>query len=142
MRAYLDPLTDADLEGIRFPATGPWPETSLRYILYRAITHHYFHIGKVASKRARLRPLGAQRRRLPGTAGRLAVTPVSDARAPTSSYVAEVPPSPPSCARTAASTRSVLMGSWFSRRPVPAKMALLREAEVDARASSPRPLAP
>ncbi len=54
LRAYLEPLTDADLERLRFPATGPWPETSLRYILCRAITHHYFHIGEVASKRSRL----------------------------------------------------------------------------------------
>ena len=39
-------------------------------------------------------------------------------------YVAR-PPLPPRCARTAASTRSVLIGNWFSRRPVPSKMVLL-----------------
>ncbi len=54
LRAYLEPLTDADLERIKFPPTYQWPEATLRYILYRGVTHNYFHIGEVAAKRDKL----------------------------------------------------------------------------------------
>ncbi len=53
LRPFLEPLTDADLERFRFPATGDWPEISLRYILYRVIAHHYYYIGEIATIRNR-----------------------------------------------------------------------------------------
>ncbi len=53
-RAYLDGLDDQGLD-----ATAAYTgfsklrgrDISLRYVLYRVIAHHYFHIGEVASKR-------------------------------------------------------------------------------------------
>lgn len=53
IRYYLEGLSDEDLERTRVPAVREWPETPLRYILYRQITHHYYHIGEVAAKRSR-----------------------------------------------------------------------------------------
>jgi uncharacterized damage-inducible protein DinB len=53
-RAYLEGLTDADLERIKVPPLGTQPEANLRYLVMRAICHHYFHIGEVAAKRDRL----------------------------------------------------------------------------------------
>ena len=55
---YLSGLDDDDLDVVipydgslrHLRATG----ISLRYALFRAITHHYFHIGEIASKRDRL----------------------------------------------------------------------------------------
>ena len=52
---YLEHKTDEDLE-IVVPYEGSFKHLrrsgiSLRYALYRAITHHYFHLGEVASKR-------------------------------------------------------------------------------------------
>ncbi len=54
VRAYLEGLTDADLERIKAPALGTQPEANLRYLVMRAFAHHYFHIGEVAAKRDRL----------------------------------------------------------------------------------------
>jgi uncharacterized damage-inducible protein DinB len=53
-RAYLENLTDADLDQIKVPPIGRWQEAPLRYYISRAIAHHYFHIGEVAAKRDRL----------------------------------------------------------------------------------------
>ncbi|MBM3933792.1 MAG: DinB family protein [SAR202 cluster bacterium] len=54
--AYLADKSDEDLEAT-VPYTGSHVRLrelgalSLRYALYRAVSHHYFHIGEVASKR-------------------------------------------------------------------------------------------
>ncbi len=53
-KAYLDNVTDADLERVIIPAQGQRQEAKLRYFVYRAIAHTYFHIGEVAAKRDRL----------------------------------------------------------------------------------------
>lgn len=53
-KAYLDNVTDADLERTIVPPRGRWQETKLRYNVYRAIAHTYFHVGEVAAKRDRL----------------------------------------------------------------------------------------
>jgi uncharacterized damage-inducible protein DinB len=54
--AYLTSLSEADLER-SIPYPGSLPElkdrqVSLRYTLIRVLTHHYFHIGELASKRS------------------------------------------------------------------------------------------
>ena len=54
VKAYLDNVTDADLERITVPPFGRWHEAKLRYHVYRAVAHTYFHIGEVAAKRDRL----------------------------------------------------------------------------------------
>ena len=51
VRAYLEPLTDEDLDRLIVPATGPYPPVPLRYLLMRWTAHNYFHAGEVASKR-------------------------------------------------------------------------------------------
>lgn len=53
---YLGSLTESDLERT-MPYPGSLPElrdrpVSLRYTLIRVVTHHYFHIGELASKRS------------------------------------------------------------------------------------------
>jgi uncharacterized damage-inducible protein DinB len=53
---FLSTLTEADLER-SIPYPGSLPElrgrqVSLRYTLIRVVTHHYFHIGELASKRS------------------------------------------------------------------------------------------
>jgi hypothetical protein len=57
-RVYLAPLTDGDLDLV-IPYDGSFANLRerglpLRYALARTITHHYFHIGEIATKRARL----------------------------------------------------------------------------------------
>ena len=57
-RSYLTGLGDDDL-GVTIAYDGSFRhlrETglNLRYALFRSITHHYFHIGEIASKRDRL----------------------------------------------------------------------------------------
>ena len=49
--AYLEPLTDDQLDRIEMPPMGPYPAVSLRYLLTRWTAHTYFHVGEVASKR-------------------------------------------------------------------------------------------
>ena len=54
-RDHLDGLSDDDLS-INIPYDGSFAkygisEINLRYAIYRAVTHHYFHIGELASKR-------------------------------------------------------------------------------------------
>jgi hypothetical protein len=56
--AYLASVTEADLNRVH-PYDGSFESLrdtgiTLRYALSRAITHHYFHIGDIASKRDRL----------------------------------------------------------------------------------------
>ncbi len=53
-KAYLDNVTDADLERTTLPPHGRLQEAKLRYYVYRAVAHTYFHIGEVAAKRDRL----------------------------------------------------------------------------------------
>jgi hypothetical protein len=49
-RAYLEPLSDADLDrAIEFRGRS----NTLRYALIRMAAHHYFHIGDIASIRSR-----------------------------------------------------------------------------------------
>jgi hypothetical protein len=36
------------------PPMPPRPEVNLRYLVMRAVAHHYFHIGEVAAKRDKL----------------------------------------------------------------------------------------
>ncbi len=57
-RTYLQPLTEADLDVV-YPYDGSMEhlrETgiTIRYALSKFITHHYFHIGEIATKRDRL----------------------------------------------------------------------------------------
>jgi len=57
-RAYLIDLTDGDLDLV-IPYDGSFAHLresglNLRYALFRTITHHYFHIGEIATKRTRL----------------------------------------------------------------------------------------
>lgn len=57
-RAYLEPLSDADLDFV-IPYDGSLTYLrerglSLRFAVLRACAHHYFHIGEIASKRAAL----------------------------------------------------------------------------------------
>jgi len=54
--AFLTSMTEADLEQA-IPYPGSLPElkdrrVSLRYTLIRVLTHHYFHLGELASKRS------------------------------------------------------------------------------------------
>lgn len=54
-RSYLADRTDEDLDVV-IPYLGSFKPLhgtgiSLRYAVYRAIAHHYFHLGEVASKR-------------------------------------------------------------------------------------------
>ena len=35
------------------PAWGPFPATTLRYLVFRTIAHAYYHIGEVATRRGR-----------------------------------------------------------------------------------------
>ena len=57
-RAFIQGMSDVDLE-LSKPYQGSFKELegrdiSLRYYLSRVITHHYFHIGEIASKRTML----------------------------------------------------------------------------------------
>lgn len=57
-RAYLEPLSEADLERV-IPYDGSITDLRekglrLRYAVHRACAHHWFHIGEIAAKRARL----------------------------------------------------------------------------------------
>ena len=57
-RGFLEGMTDADLERT-IPYTGSIQNLrerglNLRYALMRAVTHHYFHIGEISTKRDRL----------------------------------------------------------------------------------------
>ena len=57
-REFLEGMSDQELD-VTIPYDGSiqWLRDnglSLRYTLYRACTHHYFHIGEIASKRDRL----------------------------------------------------------------------------------------
>lgn len=55
VRAYLDGMSDANMEKAMVPPASPErPAASVRYLVYRAVCHHYFHIGEVAAKRDRL----------------------------------------------------------------------------------------
>ncbi|MEX0799992.1 MAG: DinB family protein [Dehalococcoidia bacterium] len=54
-RAYLEPLTDSDLDLV-IPYDGTFAHLResglpLRHALYRICAHHYFHIGEIATKR-------------------------------------------------------------------------------------------
>lgn len=55
-RRYLVPLSEADLDLV-IPYDGSFVELrerglSLRFAVTRAVVHHYFHIGEIATKRA------------------------------------------------------------------------------------------
>ena len=67
-RGFLEGMTDADLEpAIPYDGSLAYLRErgiSLRYALVRAITHHYFHIGEISTKRDRL---GHQVGNYPGT---------------------------------------------------------------------------
>lgn len=57
-RAYLDLLTDADLN-LTIPYDGSFTHLrdrglNLRYALLRTVAHHYFHLGEIATKRTSL----------------------------------------------------------------------------------------
>jgi hypothetical protein len=57
-RAYLDPLTETDLDLV-VPYDGSFlhlrgPGLPLRHALMRVCAHYYFHIGEIASKRTAL----------------------------------------------------------------------------------------
>lgn len=57
-RSFLSELVDEDLDQA-VPYDGSLShllgtDISLRYSIFRAIAHHYFHIGEIASKRGRL----------------------------------------------------------------------------------------
>ena len=57
-RKYLEDLDDQEID-LTIPYDGSirWLRSkglNLRYTLYRACTHHYFHIGEIASKRNRM----------------------------------------------------------------------------------------
>ena len=51
--AFLGGMSDADLAATVVPAWGPFPATTLRYLLFRTVTHAYYHIGEVATRRGR-----------------------------------------------------------------------------------------
>jgi hypothetical protein len=57
-RAYLDPLSDGDLDlVIPYDGTVEFLHESglkLRYAVLKAISHHYFHTGEIAAKRVAL----------------------------------------------------------------------------------------
>ncbi len=56
--AYLDRVTEADLNRVHtYEGSMEYVRETgitLRYVLSRTITHHYFHVGEIASKRDRL----------------------------------------------------------------------------------------
>ncbi len=54
-RDQLDTLSDDDLD-VNVPYSGSFTkygidQINLRYAIYRAVAHHYFHMGEIASKR-------------------------------------------------------------------------------------------
>ena len=51
--AFLRGMSDTDLAATTVPAWGPFPATTLRYLVYRMIAHTYYHIGEVATRRGR-----------------------------------------------------------------------------------------
>jgi Protein of unknown function (DUF664) len=52
--AYLAPLEDAELDGIRSRIRPEYPEVSLRYLLSRIVAHGYLHVGEIATLRGAL----------------------------------------------------------------------------------------
>lgn len=54
VRAYLEPMTEADLAMLMAPPTRNGPEQPLRVLLMRDIAHTYYHVGEVAAKRDQL----------------------------------------------------------------------------------------
>ncbi len=54
VQAWLDGLSEDEINSMTAPATARQPEAPLRYILWRDIAHAYYHIGEVAAKRDQL----------------------------------------------------------------------------------------
>lgn len=54
LRAYLEPLSEADVSTLLAPATARAPAQPLRLLLMRDIAHTYYHVGEVAAKRDQL----------------------------------------------------------------------------------------
>jgi uncharacterized damage-inducible protein DinB len=52
-KTYLSGMSDAELAETIVPGWEGYPATTLRYMLLRTVTHTYYHIGEVATRRGR-----------------------------------------------------------------------------------------
>ncbi len=66
LERYLGEMSDADLAATVVPAWGPFPPTSLRYLVLRTIAHDYYHIGEVATRRGTEEDFPGPLARVPG----------------------------------------------------------------------------
>lgn len=53
LEGFLGAMSDAELAATVVPAWGPFPATTMRYLVLRTVAHTYYHIGEVATRRGK-----------------------------------------------------------------------------------------